>query len=334
MNDTLTAIDGVWVGHAHDQVGLTGCTAVLFEQRCGASVSVSGGLPGTYNVGALMNAWQGVGCDAIFLAGGSIYGLDAATGVRQFVEEKLRPETTKRSGDPLSLLRGIVAGAVLFDLQVGSYSARPDAAMGYAAAANASRDQVAQGNVGAGCGATVGKFLGLKQAMKGGVGSVCLAAHAGFRVGALVAVNAVGNVFDVQQGCTLAGVRHPAGTGFLEFAEVVEKGLPKGLPIVAQPGQHTTLGVIVTDVVLDHSLLTKMTQAGHDGLARAVRPVHTSFEGDTFFAVTTAQRTLSAPTPFSSPDAIVHLASEAVRLAILRAVRAARSVAGIPGVAG
>ncbi len=189
-----------------------------------------------------MNAWQGVGYDAIFLAGGSLYGLDAATRVRQFVEEKLRPETTKRSGDPLSLPRGIVAGAVLFDLQVGSYSARPDAAMGYAAAANASRDPVTQGNVGAGCGTTVGKFLGPKQAMKGGVGSICLTASPGFRVGALVAVNALGNVYDLERGHPVAGARHPTGAGFLEFAEVIKKGMP----VVAQPGQHTTLGVIIT----------------------------------------------------------------------------------------
>ena len=331
MNDTLTTIDGVWVGHAHDQVGLTGCTAVLFEQRCAVSAAISsGGLPGTYNIGAALQAWQAVKCDAIFLTGGSLYGLDAATGVRQFVEEKMRPQPTKQSGDPLSLLRGIVTGAVLFDLQVGSAQARPDAAMGYAAAANASRDPVAQGNVGAGCGATVGKFLGLKQAMKGGVGSVCLVTHTGFRVGALVALNAVGNVFDAQRGCTLAGVRHPAGTGFLEFAEVIEKGLP----IVAQPGQNTTLGVIVTDVSLDPLQLTRVAQAGHIGLARAVRPAHTSFDGDTFFAVSTAQRTLAASVPFSSPDAIAHLASEAVRLAILRAVQTARSVGGIPGIAG
>ncbi len=330
MNDTLTAIDGVWVGHAHDAVGLTGCTAVLFERRCGASVGVSGGLPGTYNIGAALTAWQNVGCDAIFLAGGSIYGLDAAAGVRQFVEEKMRPPLAKRSSDPLSLLRGIVAGAVLFDLQVGSAQARPDAAMGYAAAANASRDPVAQGNVGAGCGATVGKFLGLKQVMKGGAGSVCLSAHEGFRVGALVTVNAFGNIFNIEQGHTIAGARHPAGTGFIEFAEVIEKGLP----LVSQPGQNTTLGVIVTDVALDHLLLTRMAQAGHDGLARAIRPAHTSFDGDTFFAVTTAQRSLSASSPLSSPDAIVHFASEAVRLAILRAVQAARSVAGIPGIAG
>lgn len=330
MNETLTALDGVWVGHTHDTVGLTGCTAVLFEQRCGTSVSLGGGLSGTYNIGAGLTAWQGVGCDAIFLAGGSIYGLDAAAGVRQFVEEKLRPAPSKRSGDPLSLLGGIVTGAVLFDLHVGSPEVRPDAAMGYAAAANASRDPVEQGNVGAGCGATVGKFLGLKQAMKGGVGSICLQASSGFRVGALVAVNALGNVFDLELGRTLAGTRHPAGTGFLEFAEVIEKGLP----VVAQPGQHTTLGVIVTDVALEPQLLTKMAQAGHDGLARAVRPAHTSFDGDTFFAVTTAQRPLRPPSPLFSPDAVVHLASEAVRLAILRAVRTARSVGEIPGLAG
>ncbi len=331
MNDTLTAIDGVWVGHAHDEVGLTGCTAVLFEQRCAVSAALSsGGLPGTYNIGAALQAGQNVRCDAIFFTGGSLYGLDAAAGVRQFVEEKLRPQPTKQSGDPLSLLRGIVTGAVLFDLQVGSAQARPDAAMGYAAAANASCEPVAQGNVGAGCGATVGKFLGLKQAMKGGVGSVCLAAHAGFRIGALVAVNALGNVFDVQQGCTLAGARHPAGRGFLEFTEVIEKGLP----IVAQPGQNTTLGVIITDASLDPLLLTRVAQAGHIGLARAVRPAHTSFDGDTFFAVSTTQRTLPVSAPFSSPDAIAHLASEAVRLAILRAVQTARSVQGMPGIAG
>jgi L-aminopeptidase/D-esterase-like protein len=166
--------------------------------------------------------------------------------------------------------------------------------------------------------------------MKGGVGSICLEAHRGFRVGALVAVNALGNVYDLEQGRTIAGARHPTGTGFLEFAEIIEKGMP----IVAQPGQHTTLGVIITDVTLDHLLLTKMAQAGHDGLARAVRPVHTSFDGDTFFAVSTAKRTLPAADSLFSPDTLVHLASEAVRLAILRAVRAAHSVKRTPGLAG
>jgi len=330
MNDTLTAIDGVSVGHAHDTDGLTGCTVVLFERRWSMSVSLGGGLPGTYNVGALLNTWQGVGYDAIFLAGGSLYGLDAAVGVRQLVEEKLRPASAKPSNDPASLLRGIVAGAVIFDLFIGSSAARPDATMGYAAAANASSDPVAQGNVGVGCGATIGKFLGLRWAMKGGVGSICLEAQRGFRVGALVAVNALGNVCDLEQGGTIAGARHPSGPGFLEFAEVIEKGMP----VIAQPAQHTTLGVIITDVALDPLLLTKMAQAGHDGLARAVRPVHTSFDGDTFFAVTTAQRMLPASDPLFSPDTIVHLASEAVRLAILRAVRAAHSVKGIPGLAG
>jgi L-aminopeptidase/D-esterase-like protein len=328
MNDTLTAIDGVLVGHAHDAEGLTGCTAVLFEQRYAVSAAISGGgLPGTYNIGAALQPSQNVRCDAIFLTGGSLYGLDAATGVRQFVEEKLRPLPSKRSNDPLSLLCGIVTGAVLFDLQVGSAQARPDAAMGYAAAANASHASVAQGNVGAGCGATVGKFLGMKQAMKGGSGSICLAAQEGFLIGALVAVNAVGNVFDIQQGCTLAGARHTSGTGFLEFADVIEKGLPT----ITRPEQNTVLGVIVTDVPLDSIQLTRIAQAGHIGLARAVRPAHTSFDGDTFFAVSTGQRTLSVSTPLSSLDAIAHLASEAVRLAIIRAVQTARSVAGIPG---
>jgi L-aminopeptidase/D-esterase-like protein len=319
------------VGHAEDQAGLTGCTVILFEQRSAVSAVISSrGLPGTYNIGAALNAWQEVKCDAIFLTGGSLYGLDAAAGVRRYIEEKIRPQPMKKSGDPLSLLRGIVTGAVLFDLQMGSAQARPDSAMGYAAAAHASHEPVPQGNVGAGCGATVGKFLGLRQAMKGGVGSICLAAHEGFRIGALVAVNALGNVFDSAQGRTIAGARHPLGAGFLEFAEVLEKGLP----VVSQPGQNTTLGVIVTDAIVDSLLLTKIAQAGHLGLARAVRPAHTSFDGDTFFAVSTAQRALSASSLLSSPDALVHLASETVRLAILRGVQAARSVAGVPGIAG
>src|SRR5262249_51426946 len=155
-------------------------------------------------------------------------------------------------------------------------------------AANASSDPVAQGNVGVGYGATIGKFCGLRWAMKGGVGSICLEARRGFCVGGLVGGDAFGNIFGPWQRGTVAGARHPSGTGFLEFAEVIEKGMP----VVAQPAQHTTLGVIITDVALDPLLLAKTAQAGHDGLARAVRPVHTSFDGDTFFAVTTAQRTL------------------------------------------
>ena len=151
---------------------------------------------------------------------------------------------------------------------------------------------------------------------------------------ALVVVNTLGNVFDLESGQTIAGVRRLDGSGFHEFSELIEKGMPeKGDPIAVQPGQNTTLGVIVTDVALDHSLLTKMAQAGHDGLARAAQPVHTSFDGDTFFAVTTAQKTFPRKTPLFSPDAVVHLASEAVRRAILRAVRAAQSVDNIPGLA-
>lgn len=329
MNDTLTAIDGVWVGHAHDEIGLTGCTAVLFERRYNVSVALChGGLPGTYNIGAALTPWQDVRCDAIFFAGGSLYGLDAASGVRQFVEEKLRPAPAKRSGDFLSLLGGIVTGAVLFDLLVGSFTARPDSAMGYAAAAAASRAPVVQGSVGAGCGATVGKFFGMERAMKGGVGSICLQTHSGVRVGALVVVNALGNVFDYGGGLTLAGARMPTGE-FVEFSQLLEKGFPSH----AQPGPHTTLGVIVTDAAVDHHVLAKMAQAGHSGVARAVRPAPTAFDGDTFFAVTTAQKALPAQPPLFSLDAICHLASEAVRLACLRGVREARSLGGIPGIA-
>jgi len=330
MNETLTAITGVRVGHAHDPVGLTGCTVVLFEPRSRVSVSIAGGSPGTYNIGPLLNTWRGVSCDAIFLAGGSIYGLDAAAGVRQFVEAVVLPERPKRANDPQALLGGLVTGAVIFDLQVGSSVSRPDATMGYAAAANASDLPVVEGNVGVGCGATVGKFLGPTQAMKGGVGSVCLTTTAGFQVGALVVVNALGNVFDADQGRMLAGARASDTNELTDFTTLLvqERSSP---PV---PGQHTTLGVIVTDVELDALLLSKMAQAGQDGLARAVRPTHTSLDGDTFFAVTTAQRSLPKALPLSAPDTIMHLASEAVRIAILRAVKAAHSAGSLPGLAG
>ena len=275
-----------------------------------------------------MAAWHEMPCDGIFLAGGSIYGLDAAAGVRRLIEEKFRPSRPGApSRDPTRVVRGIVSGAVIFDMSIGSSEVRPDATMGYAAAANASDAPVLQGNVGVGCGATIGKILGPQHAMKGGVGSVCLESHLGFHVGALVVVNTLGNVFDLEQGGTIAGAQHLDGAGFLEFAEVTQKGLP----VDAQPGQHTTLCVVVTDVALSHGLLTKMAQAGQDGLARAVQPAHTSFDGDTFFAVTTAQKTLPTKTSLFSPDAVIHLASEAIRLAILRAVRTARSVGNTPG---
>lgn len=330
MNDTLTALTGVRVGHAHDVDGVTGCTAILFDSRSRVSVSLAGGSPATYNIGALLNTWRGIGCDAIFLAGGSIYGLDAAAGVRQCVEDNVLSTRSQRPGEAPSLLGGLVTGAVIFDLQIGSPLARPDAAMGYAAAANATSLPVTEGNVGAGCGATVGKFLGAAQAMKGGVGSMCLTAAAGFQVGALVVVNALGNVVDWEQGSLLAGARSPLTNAVSDFTTAI-------LPEPAQQpdlGAHTTLGVIVTEVELDTVLLAKLASAGQDGLARAVRPAHTSLDGDTFFAVTTAQKPLPKGLPLSAQDAVMHLASEAVRLAILRAVRAARSVGSIPGLAG
>jgi L-aminopeptidase/D-esterase-like protein len=202
--------------------------------------------------------------------------------------------------------------------------------MGYAAAANASNLSVKEGNVGVGCGATVGKFLGPTQAMKSGVGSICFVATAGFQVGALVVVNALGNVFDAEQGRVLAGARDPSANEITEFTTLLLQG--RSLPQAQD--QHTTLGVIVTDVELDALLLSKMASAGQDGLARAVRPAHTALDGDTFFAVTTAQRPLPKALPLSAPDTVIHLASEAVRVAILRAVKAAHSLGSFPGLAG
>ena len=278
MNDTLTVIPGLTVGHWTNLEARTGCTVVL----CGAEgavcgVDVRGGAPGTRETDLLnpMNVVERA--HAILLSGGSAFGLAAADGVMRFLEERGIGYETHVAKVP------IVPTAILFDLGVGRADIRPDAAAGYAACLAASDAPVAQGRVGAGAGATVGKLLGPTGAMDGGVGSASLTLGDGVRVAALAAVNPAGDVID-EDGRILAGARWPDGS----FADA--EALVTGGSARASHLQHTTLVCVATDARLTKAEATRVAMMAHDGLARAIRPAHTMFDGDTVFALSLGEQ--------------------------------------------
>jgi L-aminopeptidase/D-esterase-like protein len=311
---SICDVPGIAVGQVTDAVGLTGCTVVLCEAGAIGGVDVRGAAPGTRETDLLRPESTVERVNAILLTGGSAFGLDAAGGVMRFLEER-------GSGHPVrSTVVPIVPGAVIFDLGLGDHRARPDAAMGLAACLAATTDPPAEGSVGAGTGATVAKLTGLTRAMKGGIGTASVRVN-GVTVAALVVVNAVGGILD-EAGGILAGSRalhDPSGTD-------VERGSVEG-PSVAE---NTTIGVIATDLPLDKAGATRLAQAAHDGLARAVQPAHTAFDGDTFFALSTAH---DLPRVWPVPPAISAAAAAVVAIAIRRAVRLARGLGGVPGLA-
>lgn len=303
---SICDVPGILVGHATDDIGLTGCTVVLCEAGAVGGVDVRGAAPGTRETDLLRPESTVERVNAIVLTGGSAFGLDAAGGVMQFLEQR-------GTGYPVrSTVVPIVPGAVIFDLGLGDHRARPDAAMGIAACRAASSEPPAEGSVGAGTGATVGKRRGQASAMKGGVGTASTMVD-GVTIGSLVVVNAVGDVVD-ETGAVLAGTR-PGGSD------------PDGQPAVAA---NTTIGVVATDLPLDKAGATRLAQAAHDGLARAVRPAHTAFDGDTFFALST---TKNGSRTWPIPPAISAAVTDVVALAICRAVRLARGRGGVPGLA-
>ncbi len=314
LNGTLTDVAGLAVGHWTDLDAATGCTVVL----CGAEgavagVDVRGSAPGTRETDLLdpVNAVQRI--HAVVIGGGSAFGLDAACGVMRWLEAKGRGVEDGPVRVPL------VCGAVLFDLPVGRADVRPDAAAGAAACEAASTAAVPEGSVGAGTGATVGKLLGLERATKSGLGSASLALAGGVTVGALVAVNAAGDVVDPASGAVLAGPRLPGG-GFARTAEWLRDHPPEvGI------GANTTLAVVATDAVLSKPEAAKVAQMAHDGLARAVDPVHTMLDGDTVFALATGAAGVTADV-----SAVGSAAATALAQAVVRAVRAATGLAGLP----
>ncbi|MFN0088245.1 MAG: P1 family peptidase [Blastocatellia bacterium] len=313
--DAITDVGGIKVGHFTDARRPTGCTVILCEAGAVAGVDVRGGAPGTRETELLnpINMVQQV--HAIVLSGGSAFGLDAATGVVRWLEER-------GIGFDAGVARvPIVPAAILFDLAIGDARIRPDAEAGYKACKAAAAQPPAEGNAGAGAGATVGKLFGADRAMKGGLGTASVRAD-GLTVGAIVAVNAVGDVIEPGAGRVLAGVRSKDGKTILGAMTAILRGDP--LP-PAFGGTATTIGVVATDARLDKATAAKVAQMAHDGLARTINPIHTMSDGDTIFAVATGKSTRSA-----GATLIGALAAEAMARAVVRAVRAARGIPGYP----
>jgi L-aminopeptidase/D-esterase-like protein len=309
---TLTAIDGIRVGHAHNLNGPTGCTVILCPPETVGGVDQRGGAPGTRETDLLrpMHLVQHV--NAILLAGGSAYGLDAASGAMRWLEEQ-------NIGFQVGVgVVPIVPAAIIFDLDVGDPKIRPDAAMGYQACQNASADPVVEGCVGAGAGARVGMLMGPGFGCKSGIGSALIDLGQGVKVAALMVVNAVGDVID-EYGQILAGVRQPPdGNQFVEALSVLR--VMASLPL----SSNTVVGVVATNAKLTKEETNKVAQMAQDGLARAIRPTHTMMDGDTVFALSTGT---AGPINASIIGAF---AAEVTAQAIRRAVQQATPLAGLP----
>jgi L-aminopeptidase/D-esterase-like protein len=320
---SITDVAGIKVGHFTDSRRPTGCTVILCEEGAVGAVDVRGAAPGTRETELLnpINTVQQV--HAVVLSGGSAFGLDTATGVMRYLEERGIGFDTRVARVP------IVPAAILFDLAVGDPKIRPDAEAGYKACKAAATGAPAEGNVGAGAGATVGKLFGMDRAMKGGVGAASIKLPTGkdgkssLTVGAIVAVNAVGDVIDPSGGKIIAGARSKDGKALLGSMNAILSG--EALPL-SLGGQATTIGVVATDAQLDKAQATKIAQMAHDGLARAINPVHTASDGDTIFALATGK---SSRRP--NLTLIGALAAEAMAQAVVRAVKAAKGISGFPG---
>jgi L-aminopeptidase/D-esterase-like protein len=310
----FTAVAGLKVGHFTDPRRPTGCTVVLCENGAVAGVDVRGAAPGTRETELLAPTQTVERVHAIILAGGSAFGLDAASGVVRWLEER-------GVGFDVGAVRvPIVPAAILFDLALGDPTVRPDAAAGYAACSAASGEPPAQGSIGAGAGATVGKLFGFERAMRGGIGHAALRVG-GVTVAALVAVNAVGDVVDPQSGRIVAGARGDDGRALGQAAAL----LRGEVPALARGGAATTIGVIATDAQLTKVQATRLAQIGHDGLARTIDPVHTAIDGDTLFALATGTSSSTA-----DPIALGAAAAAVVAQAVLNAVQHAAGLPGVP----
>ncbi len=327
---SITDVDGIKVGNFTETRRPTGCTVLLMEAGAVAGVDVRGGAPGSRQTELLDPMKSAAEIHAIALSGGSAFGLATADGVMRYLEEKGIGFRIGRVVVP------IVPAAILFDLMVGDGSIRPTAESGYKAcqAARGGNTGIEQGNIGAGAGATVGKLLGRERAMKGGLGTASLRLPGGLVVAALVAVNAVGDVFDHTRGKLLAGARTADGKGLADVVALMRKGtLPTMKSRLGK--ENTTLGVVATNATLTKAEANKVAQMAHDGLARSIRPLHTPADGDTVFAVATG--TLKVP---SGPDPnflgmermgiVGALAAEAAAAAVVSAILHAKGIPGYP----
>jgi L-aminopeptidase/D-esterase-like protein len=306
LKNAITDVRGIEVGHAQDKEALTGCTVILCRKGAVAGVDVRGGAPGTRETDLLdpINLVDKV--HAVVLAGGSAFGLDAASGVMRYLEEKKIGLNTGKAKIP------IVPAAILYDLSLGRADVRPDSAMGYRASASASSEAPGEGNVGAGSGASVGKIRGMKYAMKSGIGTSSIDVR-GIIIAALVAVNSIGDVVDLINGTVIAGLRSGKT---LEWMKKNERRVAVK--------SNTVIGVIATNAKLTKAQATKVAQMAQDGLARAIRPAHTMFDGDTIFTLATGEQKADV-------SMVGAFAAEVLAQAIVRAVRTAASAGGLPG---
>jgi len=289
---SITDVQGISVGHAQDYAALTGCTVVLCSaEGAVAGVDVRGAAPGTRETDLLDPSNLVDSVHAIVLTGGSVFGLDSVCGVVAFLEERGIGYETGTARIP------IVPAAVIYDLGIGDASVRPDFKMGYAACQNASADSLVQGKVGAGAGATVGKMLGHEFASEGGLAMASLKLGDGTTVGVLVVVNSFGDIVDPSTGQILSGARRPGDGGWLDTSKVLaeqsldsrESSAGGGFKHRGSPIENTTLAVIATDAAMTKAQARRVASMAHDGLARSIRPVHTMFDGDTVFALSTGR---------------------------------------------
>ena len=312
----LTDIPGIKVGHHTLKERPTGCTVVLVESGAVAGVDVRGAAPATHETDLLAPGNLVEQVHGLVLSGGSAWGTQTAFGVMRYLEER------KIGFEFGGAYVPIVPGAALFDLPVGGNPRiRPDASCGYEAARAATDGPVAEGNVGAGAGATVGKFGGGKRPMKGGIGTASITMPDGLIVAALVAVNAAGDIIDPATGQIVAGARTADGSGFADLRKLLRSGSPP----TPRGGENTTLGIVATNAKLTDAQATRLAAMGHDGFARAIYPAHTLVDGDIVFSLATGTHT--APVNLSVVGA---LAAQATADAIVRAVRAATSISGYP----
>ncbi len=325
MWNAITDVPGIAVGHWTDRRAATGCTVVLCEEGAVAGVDVRGSAPGTRETDLMrpVNLVQRV--HAIVLAGGSAFGLDAATGVMRYLEERRRGFRVRRWRVP------IVGAAVLMDLTVGDGKVRPDAPAGYAACEAANSGAVGHGSIGAGAGATVAKALGPKSVVKGGIGTASEHLEDGTVIGAIVAVNAFGEIVDPGSQEVVAGPRGPETGAFVDTLDVLRTGAGRK-PFA---GENTAIGVVATNAPLTKEEANKLAQMAQDGLALAIRPAHTMGDGDVIFAMATGRTADGARLRRGrKPDVTTlgAIAAQLVAQATVNGVREAESLAGIPAV--
>jgi L-aminopeptidase/D-esterase-like protein len=312
MYNAITDVSGIKVGHYTDQKAATGCTVVLCEQGAVAGVDVSGSSPGTRETDLLRPGNLVERVQAIVLSGGSAFGLDAASGVMRYLEEQGFGYETSAGKVP------IVPAAIIYDLNIGDSKIRPGANEGYQACLAAGDGKVAEGCVGAGSGATVGKILGLERAVKSGLGTASQRIAGDVVVAALVVVNAVGDVIEPGTGKILAGPRRPDGRGFLSTSQ-----LWKGAFKEVVPPFNTVIGVVATDAKISTTEANRLAHVAQVGIARTIDPCHTMYDGDALFTLSLGERE-------ADPSALGAVAAGVVAEAIVRAIQKAKTLAGTP----